>query len=914
MKRFFFAATLSALCVLSAAAASYGDYPIQGVPFSHVRLSDAFWLPRIQQNQQTTIPIALGQCYDTGRVLNFQKAAAILEGRNIGWFATDYTFDDTDIYKILEGMSYSYQTLPTQEIRAKMDTLVAIVAAAQEPDGYLYTARTAGEPGHYHDWVGPQRWEWDPIDSHELYNSGHLFEAAAAHFTATGDSALLRVAQRNADLLAEKFLRGGLAYEPGHQIVEMGLVKLYRATGREDYLRLAKYFLDIRGVGGPNSQQDEYHQSHMPPREQRKAVGHAVRATYMYSGMADVAAIMDEQDYRQATDALWQDVAETKLYITGGIGARHSGEAFGESYELPNASAYNETCAAIANVYWNYRMFLTTGESRYIDILERTLYNGVLSGISLSGDHFFYPNPLESTGGYTRSEWFGCACCPSNLCRFIPSVPGYIYATDADGLYVNLYAQGSADITMPAGRLALTMQSGYPWAFDNTLTLDSLDAAADFIIRLRLPHWATTSPVPGGLYSYIDEPQAQPEVLINGAPADYTIAKGYIELRRQWQAGDKIKLSMPMRVRQITTAKIAEDRGHVALERGPIVYCLEQEDNGTDMANIIVEPTARITANPSTELTVPGETSAMLLRINAKEAYTSADTVATRGKTVKAIPYYAWDNRSAGAMRVWIAAAKNATEAGSGIVAVADTLDIDVAQADDCAAYATRPAYIDRVAAARTLGITTDQLASLYGQAITYAAILPNGQADANSTANAPGHWFAADGTIANWGAGSVLFSEYQPQARYFNVGYYPGAVSRSQTFTIMQALTMAGADDAAEGTRRVVIRIHLHIGTAADVRSYAAAQAQAFLDSPYYANITGSLRQDLTAAIATGETEDIDRATLAFLDAQTADAIASHTAGRPAEDGTIYNLAGQRLRQAPKHGVYLRGGKKIVR
>lgn len=906
---------LSALCCLAlawllpAAAGTFGDYPIHGVPFSQVRLSDGFWLPRISQNQSTTIPIALRQCYDTRRVLNFQKAAAILQGRNIGWFDTDYTFDDTDIYKILEGMSYSWQTSPSPAIKASMDSLVAIVAAAQEPDGYLYTARTAGQPGHYHDWVGPERWEWDPIDSHELYNSGHLFEAAAAHYTATGDTTLLAVAERNADLLADKFLRGGLAYEPGHQIVEMGLVKLYRATGRDDYLRLAKYFLDIRGTGGPNSQADEYHQSHIPPKDQRQAVGHAVRATYMYSGMADVAALMGEDGYREAVDALWHDVASGKLYITGGIGARHSGEAFGQPYELPNGSAYNETCAAIANVYWNWRMFLATGEAKYYDILERTLYNGVLAGISLSGDRFFYPNPLESAGGYTRSEWFGCACCPSNLCRFIPSVPGYIYAADDYGAYVNLFVEGRADIPISGDTLRLSQATGYPWRGEVAITIDGVpQSRPDFALRIRRPGWTAAEPVPGDLYQYTDEAPADIAITVNGQPADYIMDKGYMVIARQWQAGDKVSFRLPMSPRRVITSRIAEDRGRIALERGPIVYCIEQDDNGTGLADIVVPDDARITTIASTELTAATEQSATLLRINGKQAYTDADTIALRGKTVVAIPYYAWDNRTAGAMRVWIARNAKGTAAGAAIVESADTLDISIVQSATCGAYEARPAFIDRVAAARALHTTTDGLAQLYGQTITYAAITPAGTTDTNSTANAPGHWFAADGSIATWGNASVLYSEYQPQDRLFRVGYYPGLAAQGDSYTIMQALTIADGDT----TRRIVLRTRLAIGTDADVLAQAKATARHYYDSPDYANIGGDARTALRLAIEGQSASALDQATLAFLDCQTADAIAAPKADKPAANTARYNIAGQQI-FGKGSGIVVRKGKAYI-
>lgn len=431
------------------------DYPIQPVSFVDVKFTDNFWAPRIKINEQVTIPIALKHCYTTGRVDNFKKAGGLMPG----YFATDLTFDDTDIYKIIEGMAYSIQTYPNAELNQQMDTLIFYIGKAQEKDGYLFTARTAAEPGKMHNWVGEKRWEKDPDLSHELYNAGHLYEAAVAHYEATGKRSLLDIAIKNADLLVNDFLIGGLKYEPGHQIVEMGLVKMYRATGKKEYLDLAKYFLDLKG----NGVRVDYCQTHKPVVEQDEAVGHAVRAVYMYSGMADVAALTDNKEYLNAIDKIWDNVVEKKYYITGGIGARGHGEAFGDNYELPNMAAYCETCAAIGNIYWNHRLFLLHGESKYYDVIERTLYNGLISGVSLSGDHFFYPNPLESEGQHARSEWFGCACCPSNICRFMPSIPGYVYAHKDEQIYVNLFVKSEVDIDLQKNKVHISQSSNYPW-------------------------------------------------------------------------------------------------------------------------------------------------------------------------------------------------------------------------------------------------------------------------------------------------------------------------------------------------------------------------------------------------------------------------------------------------------------------
>lgn len=810
-------------------AESYSDYPIQGVAFNDVTINDNFWAPRILQNQEVTIPIALQQCYSTGRVTNFEKAAAILKGQNIGWFGTEYTFDDTDIYKILEGMAYSYKMNPTEELRTEMDKLITIVAAAQEPDGYLYTARTAGQPGNLHSWVGPYRWQYDPIQSHELYCSGHLIEAAVAHYQATGQTSLLDVAKKNADLLVKQFLQGGLKYEPGHQIVEMALVKLYRATGDDNYLKLAKYFLDIRGIGGPESQRYEYNQSQMPPKQQTEAVGHAVRATYMYSGMADVAAIMGDKDYLSASDHIWENMVGKKYYITGGIGALHSGEAFGANYELPNASAYNETCAAIANVYWNWRMFLLHGDSKYYDVLERTLYNGVLSGISLSGDLFFYPNPLANSGGYARSEWFGCACCPSNLCRFMASVPGYAYAHKSDSVYVNLFIQGSAQIPMNNDYVILSQENDYPWQGDMSIRLDRMpQAAPSMTLLVRVPGWAKNQPVPSDLYAYVNTDDAQMafsqlDIKVNGQSVDYSMDKGYASITREWKAGDKVTFHLPMDVHHVVANQhVAEDQGRVALERGPIVYCLEGDDNDGSVADCVVADDATITAQTD-ETTFKGNPMVTLDIAGGKAIYTN-NALGTEAKPLKAIPYYAWANRDLGEMEVWIARTPQKAKVDYRTVAHTDTLYYHLTEDPGTAAgvYPSKTLTLDKAKIANSLGVTQAELASLFDNEITFAAIEPSDAINANSTANAPGHWFARDGHVVSWVSSPNLvtntselplfFSEFNKSNYTLTIGQYPQQCKRGDVFHFRQALTRIPSD-ANSMPRRVVIDVKLGIG-----------------------------------------------------------------------------------------------------
>ena len=621
------------------------DYPINPVSFVAVKATDQFWAPRIRINQDITIPIALGHCYNTGRVDNFKKAGKLIPG----YFDTQFTFDDTDIYKIIEGAAYSIQMYPNSQLDAQMDSLIEYIRVAQEPDGYLYTARTAGKPGALHEWVGEKRWEKDPDLSHELYNCGHLYEAAVAHYQATGKRNLLDIAIKNADLLVRDFGPGKLAYEPGHQVVEMGLAKMYRVTGKKEYLDLAKFFLDLKGKGHSG----EYSQTHKPVIEQDEAVGHAVRANYMYSGMADVAALTGNESYLHAIDKIWENVAGKKLYVTGGVGATGSGEAYGRNYELPNMSAYCETCAAIANVYWNYRLFLLHGESKYYDVLERTLYNGLLSGVSLEGDRFFYPNPLESVGQHSRSAWFGCACCPSNVCRFIPSVPGYVYAQKDEKLYVNLFMQSESELTIQKNPVHITQKTDYPWNGDVTMELTPKKAKA-FTLMIRVPGWAKNQPVPSDLYRYVN-PKTEPvKLMINGVETPYAIgADGYIALNRKWKKGDKVSLSFPMSVKRVQAHDMVEDDlGKVSLERGPIVYCLEWPDNDEKVLNTVLEDNAPITATAYLPTELKG-----IVRLEANALSTKKgpnQEIIRVPKAIKAIPFYAWANRGQGEMAVWI--------------------------------------------------------------------------------------------------------------------------------------------------------------------------------------------------------------------------------------------------------------------
>lgn len=625
------------------------DYPIEPVPFTSVKVTDHFWGPRIQRNYKVTIPIAIKKSRETGRIKNFKVAAGIEEGG----FSSRFRFDDSDVFKIIEGASYSLQTFPDKELEAQLDTLVNYISKAQEEDGYLYTVRTIlGDSASKIRKVGDERWELVREGSHELYNLGHLFEAAVAHYRATGKRDLLNVAIDAADLVDKRFGPNKITEVPGHQEIEIGLVKLYRVTGEERYLKLSKFFLDRRGkFDDPTKQGRKYAQDHKPVIEQEKAVGHAVRAGYMYSAMVDIAAITDAEGYEQALDKLWQNVVSKKLYITGGVGAQSSGEAFGENYELPNMTAYSETCASIANVLWNHRLFLLKGQAKYYDVLERTLYNGVISGVSLSGDRFFYPNPLASDGQHERSEWFGVACCPSNTSRFTPSVPGYVYAKRGDQLFVNLFMANEADINLKSQNVKVTQKTNYPWSGKVELELDPRHAD-NFELFLRVPGWARNEAVPGNLYRFKEKLEKTPEFYVNGEKVDPDMEDGYAVISREWKQGDQVTMDMPMPVRKIKAhQKVDADRNRMALQRGPLVYALEGKDNSGHVSNLFIEEDAEIDVKHRPDLLKGVYT----LKGPAKGVWENeSGPNEVRKIFFTAIPYYAWNNRGPGEMGVWM--------------------------------------------------------------------------------------------------------------------------------------------------------------------------------------------------------------------------------------------------------------------
>ncbi|MBL87545.1 MAG: six-hairpin glycosidase [Winogradskyella sp.] len=618
-------------------------YTIEPVDIQHVKLSDEFWLPIIKRVQEKTIEYAIAKCEEEGRLDNFLVAGGDREGEVKG----EMPFDDTDVYKIIEGASNSLISAKNATLEKVLDSLIDIIKVGQEKDGYLTTWRTINPAKPPAPWVEVKegkRWE-SLAASHELYNAGHLYEAAAIHFKATGKKNFLNIALKNADLMVETFgsEEGKIHTVPGHQIIETGLIKLYQITGKEDYIKLAKYFLDNRGNSENHELFGSYSQDHIPVVQQDEVVGHAVRAVYMYAAMTDIAALQDDSSYEAAVNDLWDNMVSKKMYITGGLGARHDGESFGENYELPNLTAYSETCAAIGSVYWNHKLHNLYGDTKYFDVIERTLYNGLISGLSLDGINFFYPNALESDGEYkfnrgscTRQAWFDCSCCPTNVIRFVPSIPGLMYSKGNNTVYVNLYASNTATINLNDDKeIKVTQQTSYPW--DGTVKM-TVDAKSETTIKFRIPGWSRNKVTPSDLYAYVNKMDNQPELIINGNKVDAKINNGYFEVTREWSNSDSVEIYFPMEVRIVkANDKVEEDKGKRSLEYGPLVYAVEEIDNLSFN---------EISISENEEFKVQNED--ILKGINT-----------ISNQKFKAIPYYAWSNRGVGKMKVWLPITKD---------------------------------------------------------------------------------------------------------------------------------------------------------------------------------------------------------------------------------------------------------------
>lgn len=583
---------------------------IEQIDFSHVKINDNFWSPRLSKHVSATLPVCIDQIENqTGRIRNFENAAKG-EGEHSGIF-----FDDSDVYKALEGMAYSLINNPDPELEKKADEWIDKFAAAQQPDGYINTFYTL---------TGLDK-RWTNMDKHEMYCAGHMIEAGVAYYQATGKRKLLDVCIRMTDHMMSQFGPGKRHWVPGHEEIELALVKLYQTTQEQKYLDFAYWLLEERGHGhgtmGDEGKWDPvYYQDIVPVRQLTDISGHAVRCMYLYCGMADVAALKNDTGYIAAIDRLWDDVVHRNMYITGGIGSSRDNEGFTEDYDLPNLDAYCETCASVGMVLWNQRMNQLTGDSKYIDILERSLYNGALAGISLGGDRFFYVNPLESKGDHHRQEWYGCACCPSQLSRFLPSIGNYIYASSDDALWVNLYIGNTGQIRIGETDILLTQETDYPWDGSVKLTI-STSQPLEKEIRLRIPNWCKTY-----------------DLSINGKRINVSEEKGYAVIK-DWKSQDVIALDMDMPVEIVAAdPHVKENFGKRAIQRGPLVYCMEEIDNPVYFDQIQLSP------------------STTFQTAFVSDILNGIKTIKTNGRAQSAtfIPYYAWDNRKAGKMRVWI--------------------------------------------------------------------------------------------------------------------------------------------------------------------------------------------------------------------------------------------------------------------
>lgn len=638
-------------------------YPYSPIPFNKVELKDKFWQSKLEINRTQTIPWSLQQCRITGRIKNFEQAAA-----RSGKFCSPFVFDDSDIYKIIEGASYSLNVQYDGALDHYLDSLIELIGRAQEEDGYLYTNRTMGDT---HPWSGTTRYEKEHEGSHELYNVGHLYESAYAHYRATGKMNLLNIATKNANHLITVFGPGRRAVAPGHEVIEIGLVKLYLATTEKKYLDLSQFFIECRGhrtydhkAGEANVtpwQTGEYWQDHKPVIEQTEAVGHAVRAMYLYSGVADVAALTNNTEYKNAILKIWDNAAGKKTYITGGIGSSGGWEGFGPDYFLPNETAYCETCAGIGSVFWNHRMFMLTGQSKYIDLLERTLYNGILGGVGLDGKSFYYANPMEYatvkgklSGENKRSPWFSCSCCPSNICRFMPSIPGYMYAYKDDDIYINLYSTSSTEVEiMDHKKIKLSQFSDYPWDGNIKIKLESgFSPGTPFNLLLRIPGWADHHIFPTDLYHEVDAKNIPVQLKINGLNQYFQIADdGYLHLNKTWNPGDEINLILPMPVQKNSSnEKVVSNKNLIALSKGPIMYCAEYIDNKGKTSNLILDHTT----NFKTEFEPNVLNGLTTIQARGKAITIDNDQIKTVKQQIHLIPYYARSNRGAGEMKIWL--------------------------------------------------------------------------------------------------------------------------------------------------------------------------------------------------------------------------------------------------------------------
>lgn len=628
------------LCLISKLEAQPELQKMESVNFSQVDIEDNFWKPRILTVSTVTIPVCINQTeVKTARIRNFEKVAAKKGEVHEGMY-----YDDSDVYKALEAIAYSLKNHPDPLLGKKADEWIDKIAAAQLPDGYLNT---------YYTLVGIQD-RWTNMDYHEDYCAGHLIEAAVAYYNTSGKRKLLDVAIRLANHIDSTFRLKNRHWVSGHQEIELALVKLYKTTGNKRYLDLSDWYLQQRGHGyfGDNTGRQEYCQNRFPLKEQTKITGHAVRAMYLYTGAADVGEAKNDSGYMNAMKQVWEDVVYRNMYITGGIGSSGRNEGFSVNYDLPNEQAYCETCASVGMVFWNQRMNLLTGESKYVDVLERCLYNGALDGLSLKGDNFFYGNPLASAGNHSRSEWFGTACCPSNIARLVESVGNYIYAKSSNALWVNLFIGSSGSFTLKNRKIQVKQVTNYPWDGKIQIAVTP-EKQTEFDLFVRIPGWVNNQPVPGETYHFLDNSSEKISLMLNGIPITAKIVKGYAIINKLWKKGDLVELNFPMPVRRIIAIdKVKDDRNRVALQRGPLVYCFEHVDNAGKVMNLIIPDNINFKSEFKPDLL----NGVVILQTEAPVATITDDGIkigSVIGK-ITAIPYYSWANRGKGQMQVWM--------------------------------------------------------------------------------------------------------------------------------------------------------------------------------------------------------------------------------------------------------------------
>lgn len=639
---------------------------LEPVPFQEVALEGDFWLSRLKKQKEVLVPFALDKTRPA--VDNLRKTANYLKGIKDD-LPFPHRYVSSDLYKVMEGAAYLLALERDAALEQQMDSIIDFIAAAQKPDGYLYEAHITGVSANHEHWggggMGDKPYSW-VVHSHELYDMGHLYEAAVAYYQATGKDKLLRVAEKSARHINHVFFEGDPAYNggkpvnqaPGHEEIELALVKLFRVTGDSLYLNLAKKFIDIRGVtyrpDGEGVMAPSYAQQHLPVREQREAIGHAVRATYLYSAMADVMALTKDPTLKPALDSIWANIVDTRMHITGGLGAIHGIEGFGAEYLLPNKNAYNETCAAVGNVFFNYRMFLAEKDAKYIDVAEVSLYNNVLAGVNLDGNRFFYVNPLEADGrsGFNqgangRSPWFGTACCPSNIARLIPQISGMMYAHTDDKIYCTLYGGNKTVIPLANGAVVLQQKTDYPFGESVLFKVTPEKENQKFSLYLRIPTWTGKQFVPGKLYSYVDKNSEHWAVFVNGKKVHAKVNKGFAVIERKWTKDDVVELKLPMPVHfNEAIAEVKDDTSRVCITRGPLVYCAEGIDNKAPVGSYIPEIL--------TDVEVMMEENGLLkgidfITVPAKSVDDGCEDV----NNVKLLPYYAWNNRGNGTMIVW---------------------------------------------------------------------------------------------------------------------------------------------------------------------------------------------------------------------------------------------------------------------